>query len=185
MQNEAELLEGLKNGSEQAYKQLFTNYFEPLTYFANKYLADIEASQDLVQEVFTKVYEKRSSLHITLSLKSFLYRSIANASLNEIKHQKVKQRHHDVILDRATKEVTDQQIETAELELKIQRSIDSLPPQCARIFKMSRFEEMSNQEIADTLNISKRTVETQISKALKSLHKVLYFIFLQLILKNF
>ena len=185
LMEEKELIKGLQGGNERAYRQLFDLYFEPLTYFAYKYLEDLDASQDLVQEVFSSLYEKRENLSITQSLKSYLYRSVQNHSINVINHNKMKKRHHDVIKERSDVSATDSSIELQELELKILRSIDALPEQCARIFKMSRFEQLSNQEIADALGISKRTVETQISNALKELRKTLTLLILYFLLENF
>jgi len=181
--NDKVLLDGLIAGKETAYRHLFKQYFEPLTYFANKYLQDIDAAQDLVQEVFSGIYEKRTELNIEQSLKSYLYRSIQNSSLNIIRRDKMKEKHHAAIKSSSDGSFTDETIELNELELKVHRAIDDLPEKCALIFKMSRFDQLSNQEIAEKLNISKRTVETQISKALKELRKVLTMLILEFFLK--
>ncbi len=182
---EKELLEGIAAGSEKAYRQLFDQYFEPLTYFAYKYLQDIDVAQDLVQEAFGNLYEKRRELNITLSLKSYLYRSVQNSSFNVLRQNQMKEKHHAAIKSNSETVFTDQTIELNELELKIHRAIDKLPEQCGRIFKMSRFENLTNQEIADQLGISKRTVETQISKALRELRKTLIIFVLEFLLKFF
>jgi RNA polymerase sigma-70 factor (family 1) len=183
--SEEELLQGIKDGSEEAYKKLFFNYFEGLTFFANKYLRDMDAAQDVVQEVFSYLYEQRDTLLISTSLKSFLYKSVTNKSLNILKHEGVKQRNHAHIKETSSEGFEEDALETAELEAKINQLIDELPTECARIFRMSRMDQKSNQEIADELNISKRTVETQISKALKTLRSALKIIIIEIILKNF
>lgn len=180
-----QLLQGLYNGSEDAYRKLFFTYFEPLTYYAHKYLNDMDASRDMVQEVMSYVYENRETLRITESLKSFLYRAVANRSLNIIKHEEVKQRHHKIIKERSDEMLEEDTIETSELEAKINRLMAELPEGCRKVFVMSRVDGKSNQEIADELNISKRTVETQVSKALKTLRNALKIILLQIILENF
>lgn len=180
-----DILNGLKDGHEEAYKKLFYTYFEPLTYFANKYLNDLELSKDLVQMVFSHIYEKRSELKINSSLKSYLYQSITNRSLNEIKSRKVHDKHHEDIKNRSDVSYDEQSIELNELESKINSVVNGLPDQCQRIFKLSRFDHKSNQEIADELGISKRTVETQISKALKILRQSLALFLLEFLLEIF
>ncbi len=180
-----ELLDALKEGKEEAYRQVFFEHFEPLTYFANKYLNDWDASRDVVQEVFSQLYEKRQSLDISTSLKSYLYRSVSNRSLNTIKSQKTHSRHHEILKSAADDLTEERGIELNELELQIHKVIDTLPDQCRHIFRLSRFEHKTNDEIANELGISKRTVETQISKALKTLRNSLKIIILQFFLDFF
>lgn len=182
--DEALLLKGISSGDEEAYKHLFYNYFEPLTFFANKYLKDLDASRDMVQEVLSHLYEHRSEIQINESLKSFLYRSVANRSLNVLKHEEVKARHHSFIKENSDESHQENLIELSELEAKIHRLMADLPPECRRVFHMSRMEYKSNQEIADALNISKRTVETQISKALKIFRTALKIMMIEFFLKN-
>lgn len=185
MENKEDIIEGLKNGDEKAYKDLFYNYFQPLTYFAHKYLKDIDLSKDLVQGVFTQIYEKRTELNINSSLKSYLFQSVANRSINQLKSEKIHSRHHEDIKHGMEDSYQDDQLETYELEAKINRIVNNLPGQCQRIFKLSRFEHKSNQEIADELGLSKRTVETQISKALKVLRRSLAVLILEFAVRFF
>ena len=182
---EEQLLSGIYSGNEEAYRKLFYTYFEPLSFYANKYLNDMDAARDMVQEVMSHIYENRETLRINESLKSFLYRSVSNRSLNVLKHEEVKTRHHTIIRERSDETFDEDLMETSELQAKINRLMDELPDACRQVFIMSRIEEKSNQEIADELNISKRTVETQISKALKVLRNALKIIILEIILKNF
>ncbi len=182
---ERDLVENLKEGKEAAYKHLFYNYFEPLCFYAHGYLKDMDAARDLVQEVFSYIYENRADLSIRESLKAYLYRSVGNRSLNLLKHFEVRERHHRDIGERADHLYQDEQIELAELQARINKAIDELPPQCAKIFRMNRFEHKSNAEIASELNISKRTVETQISNALKVLRSVLKMAFINFLLDFF
>lgn len=179
------LLEGIYAGREEAYKSLFLLYFEPLTLFANKYLNDIDLSKDMVQEVFGQLYEKREQIQIEESLKSFLYRAVNNRCLNSLKRDSMKDRHHKVIKLHSREDHYEDVMETAELESKIRQLMNSLPGECQRIFKMSRLEHKTNQEIADALQISKRTVETQISKALKIFREGLKIIILNFLFKIF
>lgn len=165
------LIRQLKKGEESAYEMLFKEYYQMLVIFANKYLYDIEASKELVQDLFVYIYEKREKIEINSSLKSYLFRSVHNRSLNLINSERIRNKYAEHIsrtidLDENTIE---KQMNHSELEHAIYRAIGDLPPKCRDIFKLNRFEGMSNSEIAEKLKLSKRTVETQISKALKIL----------------
>jgi RNA polymerase sigma-70 factor (family 1) len=170
--NDTNLLIGrLRSGEEAAYKALFTEYYKVLTVFANKYLRDIEASKELVQDLFVHLYERRENLDINSSLKSYLFRSTHNRCINYINAQKIRVKYAEHV--NFTTDIQDNnlehQVNTAELEHALYKAIGELPPKCRSIFKMNRFEGLSNTEIAEQLKLSKRTVETQISKALKIL----------------
>ena len=182
---EEQLILGLTKGDESAYQELFRQFYEPLCFFANKYLGDIDAAEDLVQELMSYLYENRDRIVVSTSLKSFLYRSVTNRSLNQIKHENVKRENHKDILHRSDEVNYEDLMETSELQSRINQLISELPPQCERVFRMSRFEHLSNQEIAEQLGISKRTVETQISKALNILRNSLKIIIIQFFFQNF
>lgn len=165
------LIDEIRQGDERAFHSLFQQYFSVLAVFAKKYVNDLDLAQDLVQEVFVKFYEQRATINVHTSLKSLLYQSVRNKCLDHLRMQQTRSEHHDRILAASANleiDATDF-MEQAELEQKVYLAISTLPEQCQRIFKMSRFEGKRNQEIADELNISKRTVETQISNALKKL----------------
>lgn len=167
------LVDGLEKGAEAAYEKLFMTYYTPLVVFAQKILVDEDLAREVVQDVFVMFYEKREVLNIHSSLKSHLYQSVRNRCLNQIKRNQIRRDHHsNIFLERKNEAsfVEEKMMET-ELEARIYSVVKSLPQQCRRIFEMSRFEGVSNQEIADQLKLSKRTVETQISKALKSLRQ--------------
>ena len=169
-EEEIQLIEGLKAGEEEAFHSLFERYYLTLSAFAGKYLNDIEVARDIVQDLFVHLYEKRHTLLITASLKSYLYQSVQNRCMNHLNSLKRRDDHHQNIGrtgDHATE--LEEQIMATELEQKIFQNINELPEQCKKIFLMNRMEGKRNGEIAASLNISKRTVETQISKALKIL----------------
>lgn len=165
------LIDRLKNGNETAYELLFKEYYKVLVIFASKYIKDIEAAKELVQELFVHIYEKRENLDINSSLKSYLFRSVHNRSINLINSKKIRDRYAenyikntDIIIN-----TIEQEVNVSEMENALHSAINELPPRCKTIFKMNRFEGLSNNEIAEKLTLSKRTVETQISKALKIL----------------
>ncbi len=186
--NDKTLLERLHIGDKDAFQHLFMVYYQPLSVFANKLVADIDLAKDIVQEVIVNFYEKHSEIHIHTSLKAHLYQSVRNRCLNHLKREQIIRTHHSQIFieNKSQEEVFNDLLEETELEYQIKQTIDTLPNQCKRIFEMSRFQGKSNQDIADELAISKRTVETQISNALKKLrNKLNSYLSIGLILINF
>lgn len=170
-----DIISGLKSGFEKAYEQLFFDYYPQLTVFAKKYVQDIEMAKEIVQTIFIRIFEKRKSIIIETSIKSYLYQSVRNECLNHIRHENIHNEHikqYRLQSENNSIEWSDKMDET-ELEYKIFQSVEKLPKQCQKIFKMSRIEGKKNKEIAEILQISKRTVETQISRALKVLRKEL------------
>ncbi|MNJ98082.1 ECF RNA polymerase sigma factor SigW [compost metagenome] len=161
----------IRKGSEAAFEKVFKLYFKNLHAYAYTFIKDDIMSEEIVQNVFFRIWEKRDILQIDDSLKAYLYRSVHNESLNYIKHQKVKssfQVHYSNQMESSYSDVSDE-IVAAELETKIQLAINELPQQCRIIFQLSRFEQLKYQQIADQLNISVKTVENQMGKALKVL----------------
>lgn len=157
--------------NDERIEQLFKEYYSILTVYANKFLKDLDDSREVTQDVFVKLYDKKECIKIHTSIKSHLYQSVKNACINVIKQKQNRALHHENILylNNDVSYEDDGIHEQTELEYEIFKAIDELPEQCQRIFRLNRLEGLSNQEIADYLEISKRTVETQISKALKSL----------------
>ncbi|MCL3782594.1 RNA polymerase sigma-70 factor [Prolixibacteraceae bacterium JC049] len=172
---EKQLIDNIKSGREEAFKQLFDTYYLQLTIYANKYVSDLDQSRELVQDLFVRLYEKRNKLDIHTSLKAHLYQSVRNSCINLIKQKQMQSGHHDNIkyLNSGNDMDTTDKVLESELEHHIFQALDFLPEQCRKIFEMNRFSGLKNQEIADKLDISKRTVETQISKALKILRSKL------------
>lgn len=170
-----QLIKQLREGNERAYEALFKTYYSELAVHANKYLHDIEAAKEIVQDLFVNIYEKRHNLDINSSLKSYLYKSVQNRCINVINSSKTKEKYA-VFVKNSTSETEnqiDREINIAELENALYHAIGDLPPKCRMIFKLNRFDGLSNGEIADKLELSKRTVETQITKALKILRSKL------------
>ncbi len=166
------MIGGLKAGNESAYANLFDEYYRPLSVFATKYVQDLETAKEIVQELFVNIYENRQSFQISTSIKSYLYQSVRNRCINHIKHKEVERKHRQLVIsDKEPSEDLESMIYSIELEDKIFRVISKLQPQCQNIFKLSRVRGLKNKEISHKLQISIRTVETQISKALKELRK--------------
>lgn len=168
--DERHLINELREGHEQAYKHVFHLYYRPLTLFAMKYLDDVEESKEVVQDFFVRLWSRRESLEIRLSLKTYLYQGVRNACINFIASNHVKQRHlRDYkISAHQTMDALEAMV-LAEQEVKLTDAINALPNKCRQIFLLSRMEQLSNRAIAEQLDLSIKTVEAQISIALKRL----------------
>ncbi|WP_297337870.1 RNA polymerase sigma-70 factor [Algoriphagus sp.] len=169
LETDRQVFLAIQSGQNSAFEMLFKTYYQPLCRYANSYLKDPDGAEEIVQAVFIGFWEKRKSISIDTSLKSYLYRAIRNSCLNELKHEKVKQKYFANELLKGEEQIqpADHLAIHVELEDKIRAAIQTLPEQCRLIFTMSRFEELKYQQIADQLNLSVKTVENQMGKALK------------------
>lgn len=140
-----------------------------------QYLNDRSAVEDLVQDFFVSLWIEAPHYQIRSSLKTYLFASVKNRCLDYQKHQKVTQKFRTFILFSTSDDdnLSDHLFAESELRQAIQNSIEKLSPRCREIFELSRHKGLSNQEIAGQLGLSKRTVELQISNALKILRKEL------------
>ncbi len=153
----------------------FKTYYQPLCHYAYTFVQDKDEAEEIVQSTFMSFWEKKEGIEIRTSSKSYLYSMVRNACLNVIKHEKIKLKHANeelAIAERAHESVS-QKVMANELELHIQQALEKLPEQCRLIFKLSRFEELKYAEIADQLNLSIKTVENQMGKALKIMREQL------------
>lgn len=154
-----------------SFEDLFRSYFTPLMIFARKILKDEDEAREVVQKVFISLWEKREEIDLKASLKPYLFTSVHNRSLNVIRDR--KKFSEEEVPDVAGDWDVSAQIEAMELEQKIRETIDSLPEKCRQIFELNRYEGLKYSEIASQLHISIKTVENQMSKALKILRKKL------------
>jgi RNA polymerase sigma-70 factor (ECF subfamily) len=171
--NEQYLIKQLAVGNFAAYETLFKNYYELLCYHALTYTGDAAAAQDAVSDVFARIWEKRSQLQIETSVKSYLYRAVSNQCIDILRKNYHKKtvlvesfQHCEPYYDYTT---TYTSPETKELAVTIELAIRQLPKQCGIIFRLSREAGLKYQEIAAQLNISVKTVETQMGRAFKAL----------------
>lgn len=162
------LAESIKNSNQGVFELVFNYYYSGLVVYADQIIKDTVISEDIVQSVFMKLWETRETIEIR-SLRSYFMQCVKNRCIDHLRSQQVKQRFDNRIPDTATLVMEDDLWTKNELGELIQKAVDDLAPRCREIFWMSRYENLKTAEIAEKLDISKRTVETQISKALKIL----------------
>ncbi|MCR8560232.1 RNA polymerase sigma-70 factor [Mucilaginibacter sp. BJC16-A38] len=161
----------IKEGDGRAFEKIFREYFKSLHAYAYTFMKDDEQAEEIVQNVFCRIWEKRDQLNPDGSIKAYLYRAVHNESVNYLKHQKTRTAfrvHYNNSEEQIGGEASEK-VMTAELDGHIQQALNELPQQCRIIFQMSRFENLKYREIADQLNLSVKTVENQMGKALKVL----------------
>jgi len=165
----------LAQKDETAFEQVFKTHFKRLHAYAFTILRDEVEAEEMVQQVFFKLWERNENLTLTGSVSAYLYRAVHNESLNYLKHQKVRSNHQLHVAYSMKNEVEHpaKKVMAGELEKKIHTALNELPEQCRTIFQMSRFDELKYREIADKLGISVKTVENQMGKALKLLREKL------------
>lgn len=163
--------EGAINGAD--FEVLFKNHFRELHAYAYSFLKDWDMAEEVVQTLFLKVWERGDLASITNSVKSYLYKSVYHDCLNHIRRKKVHSRYQELTIHtmpQETNNITDR-LKLKEVENQLSNALAKLPEKCMTVFYMSRFEELKYQDIAKKLNISIKTVETQMVKALKILRK--------------
>lgn len=168
--NEDNYWQLISDGDIKVFEIVFKNYYKPLCNYANTLLKDIDESEETVQNLFYKIWNKRETIVVSGALKSYLYRATHNECLNKIKHGKVKHLYAEDYKKSANDfEDGVVTIQSKELVKEINQAIDELPEQCQKVFKLSRFENLKYSEIAEKLSISIKTVENHMGKALKIL----------------
>lgn len=173
--NEKDLIRGLKNGDEESYRYLFDSYYRQLCIYVKKLAGGTPIAEDLVQDVLINIWTKRDKLKIDKSLRNYLYKSVHNQFLLHVRNEKIRFIDLDrlkcsILIDQNLAE-NDNEIIAVKLD-KISAAIDSLPPRCKTAFKLSRYDGFKYKDIAVSMNISQKTVEHQISKALSILRNV-------------
>ncbi len=160
--------------SSVLFERVFKSEFKNLHSYACSILKDEVSAEEIVQQVFYKLWEKRDNLNELQSISAYLYRSVHNDCLNYIKHSKVKAAHvaHSVYTGKESG-MHDDQLTLKELQYRIDNAVNDLPEQCRTIFQMSRFEDMKYKDIALRLGISIKTVENQMGKALRTMRSKL------------
>lgn len=167
---------------EAQFEHIFKRWYTPLCRFAFRLTGKTQAAEDIVQEVFIQFWDKRKSLEIHYSEKAYLFQAVYHRSLNFLKMAN-RNPHisHEEEFQHPMGQAADAQLMYAETEDAIENGIRKLPDGCREIFELSRFEGLSYREISDLLDISPKTVEAQMSKALRILRQALLCLIFQFI----
>ncbi|MCC6413301.1 MAG: RNA polymerase sigma-70 factor [Saprospiraceae bacterium] len=175
--NEQELLAALKRGEQWALNPLFHQHYTLLLADVYRLIKDEDTCKDIAQEVFVELWNKRESLEVHTSLRAYLRRAVVNRALNFIKTSKRTVFEDDLQSWEGSGEEPDEVAEIHDraesMENALRQAIDALPDKCRLVFSLSRFESMSHKEIAEKLGISVKTIENQITKAMKLLREAL------------
>ncbi|PTX62260.1 RNA polymerase sigma-70 factor (ECF subfamily) [Kordia periserrulae] len=162
-----EIVNSLKTGSQETYKLVYFNHHEWLCNYIYKLSHDYYLSEDIVQEVFLRIWLNRESLHIKSSIKSYLFRSCHNEYLQYLRKQKVKTDFLEKLRVETIFEMYDNEDFQKEYANKLESVLKLLPPKCKEVFIQAKLDKKKYKDIAEDLNISVKTVEGHMTKALK------------------
>ncbi|MEO1256987.1 MAG: RNA polymerase sigma-70 factor [Bacteroidota bacterium] len=182
--SDKQLLSLVRIGNEVAFSQLFERHWKKLLNTAYRVTRDKDAAQDIVQEVFADIWTKRNYLDIE-NLEAYLHQSTRYTVFRYIRKSKMIIKDFDFIESPVKINITEEQLDFQETSSRLEHSISQLPEQRKRVFQLSRYENMSNKQIAKHLDISVRTVESHISKALETLRYQFSDIILLVVLAYF
>jgi RNA polymerase sigma-70 factor, ECF subfamily len=157
----------------KSFEALFRQYYQMLCTYALRFVRDPDTAEEIVQDLFYKLWEKRAELQINTSVKSYLFSAVHNRCLKFIEHRNVETRYRNYYLLHES-EIDNEPGDSAsisELQGVIERTLNALPERCSNIFRLNRFEGLKYHEIALKLAISVKTVEANMGKALKLLRK--------------
>lgn len=179
--------------NKNSFKKLFNSYYQPLCHLGRHYLGDEDEAKTVVQEAFVKLWEVRYELESGSNIQNYLFTLVKNNCLNILKRRQILLKHHEKIREKELRyqyeslnRISDDYLEFKELKEKIDAAIKNLPEHLRVVFELSRFKDMKNREIALELEISQKTVEARMTKALKILREELKdYLPLIMILPNF
>ncbi len=166
----------IKRGDEKSFELFFRMNYIRLCTFANKFLNDHEKSKEIVQDAFAKIWERRAEINPGNSLKSYIFTITKNLCINLLQKEKIESRYADIYRYVYLNNMysVQESLIAKELEDRIMISLGKIPVECRKVFELSRFEGLKYKEIATAFNISVKTVEAHMSKALRILRIELY-----------
>jgi len=172
-----ENIETLNGLDVEKFSGLFRKYYEPLYFFAGRFVKDPPTAESIVQDVFVNLWDHRKTLNIKTSVKAYLYTSVKNSCINFVKRENFfssmdnDSEHRD-----NSGRTPDAKLEETEIHCAVHNAINALPEKCRQIFVMCKFDNLSYNEIADIQNVSINTVKTQLKRAVKTLSKNLAYL---------
>lgn len=166
-------LTALREGDEKAFEKIYLNYYKKTLYFLTGLVKCEEDAKELTQEVFIKLWTNRESINPAWSVHSYMYTIARNTAFNFLKHKLVEISYLNECPTQVETETSEDILFAKEIALLIDMTVEQMPPQRQLIYKMSRNEGLEKEEIAARLHISKKTVENQLSLALRELKRVI------------
>lgn len=169
------IIKKLRKGDSREFETLFRSSYVSLVRYARSLVSDHDTAEEIVQDFFYRLWKDRENLNIGSSLNGYLFRSVHNSCLHHLQHLKVIARHEAEManMDQEFSGSASDRIQLLELEGRIANLLDKLPQRCGKVFCMNRFEGLKYTEIASRLEISVKTVEADMGKALKAFRKEL------------
>lgn len=155
----------------QAFEAYYKEHYKEFFLVSCKYVKEPSTAQEIVNDVFVKIWEDAEKITIETSLKSYLYRAVINRSINTLNKQNREFRNRKELTFLQDEHHDTKEMELNELKVQLFKAVDALPDQCKKVFLMSRFDGLKQQEIADKLGISIKTVKNHITHALKQLSR--------------
>tara|TARA_R110002050_G_C8722951_1_gene496560 strand:+ start:73 stop:666 length:594 start_codon:yes stop_codon:yes gene_type:complete len=177
IRNNKQLLELLEDGDEASFKVVYNQFYSRLFYFVSEYIPNKDLVENILQDTFLTLWEKKSKLQTDTNLNAYLYTVAKNNSLKKLRDQRYRQAlfqpaplsDFELELQAGALDKLDtSEILFSEIEQIVQKTLDTLPPQCKLVFELSRFQHRKNTEIAEALHISPKTVEGHMTKAIKA-----------------
>jgi RNA polymerase sigma-70 factor (ECF subfamily) len=175
MTRESEIIRRIRQGDIREFETLFRSSYSSLIKYAGTLIKDQDTAEEIVQDLFFRLWQNKEKLNIESSLNGYLFRSVHNSCLHHIEHRKVVDRHaREMSLEPdMSNDNPAEMLQYSELQAKVARIIERLPERCGKIFCMNRFEGMKYSEIAEKLSVSVKTVEANMGRALKEFRKAL------------
>jgi RNA polymerase sigma-70 factor (ECF subfamily) len=168
----------VRTGDAEAFEAMFRAYKNDLVAFAARLLGSREPAQEVVQEIFLRIWQQRELWEFAGALNSYLFRAARNGAISRLRHERIETRFRERVAHGSSLPVygsrpdpTDARVRAADLTAAIERAVSELPERCREVFCLSRYHHLSNAEVADVLGISVNTVEVQMTRALSFLRK--------------
>jgi RNA polymerase sigma-70 factor (ECF subfamily) len=168
VQTDTELFLSFKSGDIHGFNALFNRHWSSLFHLSKKILEDDDLAKDVVQETFVSFYQTAAGKDI-LNVRSYLLQCVKYQCFMQLRSGRISEKHLSRLQLATVSNAVDEYMDEKELQKILHDKIESLPEKCREVFYLSRYESLSNQKIAEHLNISQKTVEHQITKALKTL----------------
>lgn len=179
--SERKFIIGLKEGNEKVFQEIFHAYYKVLLAYAYDIIEKSFIAEDIVEDVFLKLWEHRNSIEIKHSLSNYLFKSVKNSCLDYIKSHEIRENYKQKVLKKIELDFGNNiselykpdPLSQKELKRRIKKSINSLPLEYRKVFKMSRYYNLSNKEVSEKLGISAHTVGKHLKTAIRKIRESL------------